>query len=189
MENKKTSKGFSVPAWLRLTIISLVAAIGLATTNMLTKDIIAQHASEHTAEALRALMPNAQKFVSQKLPEGSNLLNYSIAQDGDTVLGYIAITSVQGYGGPIEVITAVDTDFKIIGINVGGSEFAETAGLGSLAKEEPFTSQFIGLSTPVTLRSQGGDNTIDAIASATITTLAVTNAVNNTVEEIQKMQE
>ena len=49
----------------------------------------------------------------------------------------------------------------------------ETAGLGQLAMEEEFTSQFIGKSAPLTL----GDG-IDAISGATITSQAVVDAAN-----------
>ena len=49
----------------------------------------------------------------------------------------------------------------------------ETAGLGQLAMEEEFTSQFIGKSAPLTL-----DDGIDAISGATITSQAVVDAAN-----------
>ena len=57
----------------------------------------------------------------------------------------------------------------------------ETAGLGQLAMEEEFTSQFIGKSAPLTL----GDG-IDAISGATITSQAVVDAAN---EKYLKMGE
>ena len=50
----------------------------------------------------------------------------------------------------------------------------QTAGLGQKCAEEAFTAQFIGKSAPLTL----GDG-IDAVASATITSQAVVDAVNS----------
>lgn len=189
MESNITVKKFSVPAWLRLTLISLVAAVSLAATNLLTKDIIALHASEHTQMVMAALVPGASSFVKQTLAADSPLQNLTVAKKGDDTLAYIATSVKQGYAGPIEILTAVDTNHVILGISVGGSEFAETAGLGSLAKEEPFTSQYIGLSAPITLSKEGGDNTIDAISGATITSTAVTDGVNESIAAIKEAEQ
>jgi electron transport complex protein RnfG len=73
----------------------------------------------------------------------------------------------------------VDNDGVITGISVGGSSFSETAGLGARAKEAWFAEQYIGKASPIALTKDGGE--IDAITSATITSRAVTTAVNNAV--------
>ena len=49
MANKKKS----MPAWLVLTIISIVAALGLSLTHLATKDIIAKRAADETDGAER----------------------------------------------------------------------------------------------------------------------------------------
>lgn len=104
---------------------------------------------------------------------------YRAGYQGRTT-GYAVQQTVQGYGGPIEVITAVDTAGVIQGISVGGADFRETEGLGAKAKEPDFTEQFRSKQLPVALGSQ-----IDAIAGATVTSQAVVDAVNLTLTRIQ----
>ena len=90
-------------------------------------------------------------------------------------------TTVKGYGGEIVVTVGVDGDSTITGINVGGENFSETAGLGALAKEPAFTDQFAGKTVPLKLvkgSAEKGDDTIDAISGATITSTAVNGGVN-----------
>ncbi|MBE5786465.1 MAG: FMN-binding protein [Clostridiales bacterium] len=107
---------------------------------------------------------------------------------GEALVGYVAQVTVQGFGGPVEVIVGVDTDLTLTGVSVGGSSFAETAGLGAKAKDKAFTDQFIGKTVPVTVIKAGGkaaDNTVDALTSATITSNAVAGAVNTAASHVK----
>ena len=100
---------------------------------------------------------------------------------GDEVVGYVAQATVQGFGGPVEVVVGVDTNLILTGISVGGGNFSETAGLGAKAKDTAFTDQFKGKSAPISVIKAGGkatESTVDAITSATITSNAVAGAVN-----------
>ena len=60
-------------------------------------------------------------------------------------------------------------------MTVGGEGFAETAGLGAKAQEAEFTDQFLGKAGPFTY----GENGVDAIAGATVTSTAVLEALNS----------
>ncbi|MBE5771825.1 MAG: FMN-binding protein [Clostridiales bacterium] len=107
---------------------------------------------------------------------------------GDTLVGYVAQITTQGFGGPIEVIAGLDTEMVITGISVGGSNFSETAGLGAKAKDAAFTDQFVGKPAPVKVIKAGGtpaDNTVDAITAATITSNAVAGAVNQIADFVE----
>ena len=73
----------------------------------------------------------------------------------------------------------VDDSGAIIAMTVGGDQFAETKGLGAKAREESFTSQFIGKKGTVAL---GTD--VDAISGATITTEAVVKGVNEALKAL-----
>lgn len=108
---------------------------------------------------------------------------YTGLKDGQ-VTGYVAQTTVQGFGGPVEVIAGIDAQQMITGISVGGSNFAETAGLGAKSKDVSFTSQFAGKTAKETIGvkkagEQKGDNDIDAITAATITSGKVAGGVND----------
>jgi len=105
---------------------------------------------------------------------------YTVLRGGQP-LGYAVKQTVQGYGGPIEVIVGLRPDRMLAGIHVGGADFKETEGLGAKAKEPAFTDQFIGKSVPLTL---GED--IDAISGATVTSQAVVDAVNSAAQSMEQ---
>ena len=94
---------------------------------------------------------------------------------------------MQGYGGPIEVTVGLLLDGTIAGVSIGGTDFAETAGLGARVKEEWFGAQFTGMSAPVALVKDGGE--VDAVSSATISSTAVTSAVNAACEVLSDLME
>ncbi|NMD39081.1 MAG: FMN-binding protein, partial [Christensenellaceae bacterium] len=176
MANKKKS----MPAWLVLTIITIVAALGLSLTHLATKDIIAKRAADEKNQALIALVPDADTFDDMEIPEGLALDSFDAAKKDGALLAYLAQTTVQGYGGPIEVITAMDTEYKLLGISVGGSDFAETAGLGSKVQEPDFVDQYKGIVAPVKMNSD-----VDQVSGATISSNAVNKGVNSAVENVK----
>ena len=74
----------------------------------------------------------------------------------------------------------MEPDLLLRGIRVGGSDFKETEGLGSKAKEPDFTDQFQGKQPPLTL---GQD--IEGISGATITSTAVVEGTNQAVDTLK----
>ena len=166
-----------LPAWLVLTVICVVAAALLAGTNLMTKDVIAENANRAKMETLGKLLPDAKTFEDD--PESG----ISIGKDGDgNPVGYALAAVTQGFGGEVETTVAARPDGTINGISVGGSNFAETAGLGARAKEPEFQAQFAGKTAPVALKKDGGE--IDALSGATITSRAVVKGVNQAMEGI-----
>ena len=165
-----------IPAWLVLTVICIVAAVLLAATNLATKDVIAANAQREAMETLGKLLPDATAF--ETLESG-----ISVGKDGaGNVVGYALASATQGFGGEVETTVAARPDGVINGISVGGSNFAETAGLGARAKEPEFQAQFAGKSAPVALTKDGGE--IEALSGATITSRAVIKGVNQAMEGI-----
>ncbi|MBR2822958.1 MAG: FMN-binding protein [Clostridia bacterium] len=166
-----------IPAWLVLTVICVVAAALLAATNLATKDVIAANAQREAMETLGKLLPDAAAFETL---EDSGI---SVGKDGSgSVIGYAAAAVTQGFGGEVETTVAARVDGTINGISVGGSNFAETAGLGARAKEPEFQAQFAGKRAPVALTKDGGR--IEALSGATITSRAVVKGVNEAMEQI-----
>lgn len=171
-----------------LSVICLIISLALAVTNLVTADRIAEMDKKNSEEAMAALLPSAKydevdldavlPDTSSFSPDGAQLF---IAQDGDTVNGYIVINSVKGYGGDIKVMTAISTDKKIIGVNILSAS-DETPGLGQNVTKENFYSQFVGKSENITLVKSGAvpeNNEIDAVAGATISSTAVKNCIND----------
>ncbi len=169
-------------AWIVLGLIAVIAAVCLAATNEITKDIIAEQGVVAAEEARRALVPEADAFEAAELAEGAAVDSLYTGLKGGKPVGYVAQITVQGFGGPVEITAGTDTAGTLTGIRVGGQSFAETAGLGAKAKDAKFTDQFEGKTAPLAI----GD-TIDAITAATITSSAVVRGVNTAIDEIGKV--
>jgi Na+-translocating ferredoxin:NAD+ oxidoreductase subunit G len=165
------------PPFAILTFISLIAALMLALTNSVTVGPIAAASAKAADEARVSVLPAAETFEALTGDSAVDALYRGLA--GGATVGYTATITANGYGGPVEVTVGIDVNGAITGLNVGGSKFAETAGLGAKAKEPAFTGQFIGKQPPLTLKQD-----VDAISGATITSAAVTNAVNTAAQAV-----
>lgn len=101
------------------------------------------------------------------------------AKADDVFYGYVVESiSAKGYGGKIVLYVGVTADGTVGGVSI--TEISETPGLGMEAPSV-LVPQFAGRKvTEFTYTKKGAvaENEVDAISSATITTRAVTNAVN-----------
>ena len=164
-----------------LVVICLVSALLLASFNLLTKDPIQQNSQRAAEETRTRMLPIASSFEPMEVTEGSNMdsVYQGLDASGEPV-GYVIQTTVNGYGGEVVVTLGMDMDSVITGVDVGGENFSETPGLGALAKEPEFTQQYIGKKVPLTLvkgNEPKGENTIDAISGATVTSTAVNGGI------------
>ena len=176
-------------AWLALGLITLVAGLMLSMTNEVTKDRIEQQKIDAQVQARKDVLPAAETFEAIQMENLAPLTELYAGKAGDEVVGYVGMASPTGYGGPVQVIAGVDAQGRVTGVAVGGSGtgFAETAGLGAKAQDPAFMNQFSGKQTPlraVKSAADRGDNTIDAITAATITSNTVTGAVNNIASKV-----
>jgi len=97
-------------------------------------------------------------------------------------------TSGKGYGGDVGLIVAVDvaTD-KIYGVGV--TTHTETAGLGSMAKDDPsFSAQFAGQPILESIKVSGDGGMINALSGATITSRAVCAAASQAGETYKSLK-
>ena len=94
------------------------------------------------------------------------------------MVGYALSVSSKGFGGEITFALGLTTGGEITGISF--TQIAETAGLGMKATEPDFKDQFNGKSGSLTLvkGAATAENEISAITGASITSNAVTDAVN-----------
>lgn len=96
-----------------------------------------------------------------------------------TLYGYVVeAISGKGYGGRIVLYVGVAADGTVCGVSI--TEISETPGLGMEASNV-LVPQFAGKQVEKFVYTKTGassENEVDAITSATITTKAVTNAVN-----------
>ncbi len=169
-----------LPAWIVLTVISLVAALALGATYNGTKDRIATQEAEKAVAVRQELLPAAADFKLLTAEDETEV--YQGLDANGASVGYVSVGTVTGFGGPVEVTVGMDDEGTIAGVRVGGSNFSETAGLGAKSKEPAFYEQFAGLAYPVDLVKNGGE--VDAITAATITSSAVVRGVNDTAKYI-----
>lgn len=151
-----------------LCVICVIITGALAATNGITASLIEQTAQEIRETARKELVPDAKSFTPV---EGIAVENVSDIYLSDT--GYAVITcSAKGYGGPITVMVAFDAEGTVERIKI--TEQTETQGLGSKIVTDPdFQASFSGLpAEPFHVTD------IDAISGATISSKAVTAAVN-----------
>lgn len=165
-----------VPA-IVLLLISGVAALLLGLVNDVTKDVIAGREREETAAAMRQVMQDAAEFSEEKTAEDGTLYYEALSADG-SVCGYVFTTSGKGYGGEIRVMTGVGADGTVTGIAFLSID--ETPGMGMKAQNDDFKNQYNGKSGTLGVSKTGASETeIQAITGATITSKAVTGAVND----------
>ena len=163
-----------------LTVICLVVSAALAATNEVTKAKIAEIDAAAATQAMEALIPES---TYQKV-EGEN--DFYIAKSGDKINGYIITNSAKGYGGDVKVMTAFDDAGTVIGVNIL-SVADETPGLGQNVTKENFYNQYKGKNEKLTVVKNGAkDGEINAVTGATITSRAVTTAINDSMDMLQK---
>ena len=177
-----------------LTLITLVAGFGLGYVYEITKEPIAQMEEKTKLDAYRSVFPQASDFANiEDISESAASAVASAGISGVDIdsavraldasqneLGYIInATSHEGYGGDITISLGVDSSGKVTGMEI--LKISETAGLGMKAKDSRFKDQFRDKAVTQFSYTKSGatsDFEIDAISGATITTKAVTNAVN-----------
>lgn len=176
---------------LILTVITLIAGLALAAVYQVTKEPIRQAEAAAALRAYEAVFPGGEFEELPLAPfdgaaygiadaQGVTVEKIVAARQGGTLLGYaLTVTSPNGYGGDITVAVGVRTDGTLNGISIISQ--GETAGLGATCAEDSFTSQFAGIPGGTVVWTKTGKkepNEIDAISGATVTTRAVTAAVN-----------
>lgn len=184
---------------LVLFAITLILGACLGGVYGVTKEPIATAAMAAKETAYRTVLPAAASFESDDLTEVLQKANEEIAglgygkvtvdecvtgvDAGGSAIGHVVTaTSKDGYGGEITISVGLDGEGAVTGIEF--LTIGETAGLGMNAKEPEWKSQFTGKnvdSFTVTKSGAGSDNEINAISGATITSNAVTGAVNGAV--------
>ena len=167
-----------------LFLICVIVAAALAGTNLLTKDKIAEQAALKAEESRKLALIDADSFE----PAAEN--EYYVGKSGGKIVGYVFETSAKGYGGDVDVMTGISTDGKITGVILLDHE--ETPGLGANAEKEDFRAQFLQ-DVPETLLKlvkyqapQPGE--VEAMTGASMTSRAVTDAVNQAVSQYRKIQ-
>lgn len=183
-----------------LFVITLIAGLILGFVYELTKEPIRIQQEKAIQEACAAVFESAAQFqefsympdeaLQQELAETGVELGtvYQAMGEDGSLLGYvIRTTSTEGYGGDIVLYMGVTLDGTLN--NVSFLEISETAGLGMKA-DKVLTPQLQNKKVSQFTYTKTGsksDSELDAISGATITTKAVTNAVNGGLKAAEKL--
>ena len=193
---------------LILTAITLVAGLALGAVQYITAAPIEKANKAALEEAYKSVFPDAASFEdyadfdeaavneyvhSTDVGTDDDITAISVAKDASgSDIGYVfTVVTHKGYGGDITLTVGIDSASGTMnGYSI--TDIGETPGLGMKSTEEKFMSEFRGIpmdisSYTVTKSSPAGDGEIEAISGATITSRAVTNAVNAVMHYYQVM--
>jgi len=159
---------------LFLTITVCISVIALSLINSITEEKIEEAKQQAIDDMLKEQFP---EMDDSELDDDIGV--YTI-RSGDTVVGYAFMTEAGGYGGPIEILVALENttlaEDAIVLRGISIISHTETPGLGAKIEELSFSGQFKGINVnDVALTANGGK--IDAISGATISSEAVVDAV------------
>lgn len=171
---------------LILFLITAISALLLAYVNDITAPLIAANEEKSIQEALRVVMPDADSFEQKEAGADAKAAEekydskitelYDAKKDGETI-GICAIVETKGYDTGLQSAIGVGADGAVTGVEIIAHQ--ETPGLGAHAEDDEFRSQYTGKSGEISVvKSSAGENEINAISGATITSDGVTRAVN-----------
>lgn len=167
---------------LILLIITVVSAALLGITNDITSVIIQEKSIEANLAYMKEIVTDADEFQmvdDLNMEENEDIEEvYEAFKSGDSI-AYIIKSVTSGYGGDITQLIGIDKDGTIIGVRVVSQD--ETPGLGDRITGDDFIDKFTGKSTANQLqvvKSAGGDDTIESISGATISSEAAVKGVN-----------
>ncbi|MGB8453040.1 MAG: RnfABCDGE type electron transport complex subunit G [Anaerocolumna sp.] len=196
-ETKMNKKSTIIKDALILFVITLIAGFALGFVHEITLPAIEAQKLQTKLNAYRTVFPEASDFLEDetltlqtkdaaKVLEPKGLTNITIdealiaADESGNKLGYVVVVTTQeGYGGAITLSLGYAMDGTVKGMEI--LSMNETAGLGAKAKGKDFKIQFADKKVKefaYTKTGATGDNEIDALSGATITTRAVVNATN-----------
>ena len=171
---------------IKLCVITLIAGLLLGIVYNVTKAPIAAQEEKTKQEAYKAVFKDAAKFDTVKLDQkdvaavlkkndlGQNTISEVVkaVDKNGKELGYVfSVTNPEGYGGDVSLSVGVRDDGTVNGYET--LSISETAGLG-MKKADKFEVVKDG-------SGKNDDSKVDAISGATITSRAVTSAVNSCV--------
>ncbi len=170
---------------LFLLITCAIVGLGVSYTNALTAPIIAESERLAQEQGLMEVYSDAEEIKDETEKylgsEDSVLKQVNVAYKAGKAVGVIYTVESKGFGGNIKTLVGFDiTSNTITSIKV--LSHSETAGLGAKATEPWFAERFQGKSASTDLEvvknAPQGENEVQAITAATITSKAVTSGVN-----------
>lgn len=170
---------------LVLTVICVFSGGVLGWVNGLTAPVIEEQRELAKQRSLQKALPAATAFVAEPSIQKDLVQSgvtgivevYRAYHEGEEE-GFVFILDQRGYAGPIRMAVGVTRSGNLSALTVISQ--SETPGLGAKIKNDQFLTQpaFRGVKIGDKLAVKKDKGTVDAIASATISSRAVVNGVN-----------
>lgn len=214
--DKKKSGNTLVHDTIALTIITLVAGVLLGGVYTMTEKPIEEQNAKTKAEAYAAVYEGAEFVEDSNITKDLEKYNEDLAagnvqKSGETLsdvvisevmkaqvdgadAGYVVTCLAKGYGGSVTLALGIDGEGAVKGIQIMDCS-NETPGLGQNSTNSDWNSQYVGMDTTQEIAvvkdgtGSAESGTINAISGATITSKAVTRAVNGTLNFIASLSE
>ena len=158
-------------------IVAPILAIVIAAVVLFGGKAVLSSTAETNVEIARnkimlALLPGSSSFAPEEFDAAENTAIKSVFKAEN---GYVIESTAYGYNGDIVLMVGVSNEGKVTGVVV--KDLQETRGLGADALTDvPFLAQYL---------LTGGDaevgTNVDALTGATVSSKAVTKAVNSAV--------
>ena len=169
---------------LKLLAITIVAGLLLGAVNYITKEPIAEQEIAAANAARSQCFPQASSFEESdvELPEEYGIINsvYTALDENGNDIGITVGVTTKGFNAGLNMTIGISSQGNVTGVVIGTNE--ETPGLGANAAKPDFIDQYKDVpyepALVVVKVDPAADNEIQAIAGATITSRAVTDAVN-----------
>lgn len=159
--------------------ICVVVALLLGIVNSITEPIITRMQKEKTAAAMAQVLP-ADDYEEMAFTYENVAAMYRAISGGEQI-GYVVEVKASGFGGAMSLVVGVDMDGKVTSVAV--TDHSETKNIGTkVADDASVLGRFAGMSGTITVNT--GENRFDAVSGATVTSKAVTAAVNTALNAV-----
>ncbi len=177
-----------------LTLIGVVCAALLAFVDQKTRVPIEEYKKAGKIEGAKTLFPGfdndpvKDRVVIKEGPKDS-VIFYRFMKHRVQMGAAFTVVAPSGYGGPIEVLVAVDSAAAIRGIDILSHQ--ETEGLGSKVTLPFFKNQFTGksINDPTNWAVEKDGGPFRQVTGATISSRAVTTAIAGGLEVLESYRD
>ena len=166
--------------------ICTVVALLLGLINSVTSPIISQLQKEKTDAAMRKVL-FAENYEQLEYSAQNVSAMYRAVSGGEQV-GYVVEVTGSGFGGAMKLVVGVDMTGAVTGVAV--TKHSETSGVGTkVTDSQSVLERFIGMDGAITVVKNeadvnGNENCVVAVAGATVSSRAVTAAINTALEAV-----
>ncbi|MFA5676668.1 MAG: FMN-binding protein [Christensenellales bacterium] len=172
----------------KLLLITIIAAAMLGYVYSITYEPIELQTRNKSNEARFAVFPDAASFEArtEDIPEQYRIIQsvYTALDADGKALGITADVITKGYSPDMNLTIGLGADGFVKGVILGAHK--ETPGLGAKAADSSFIGLYTGKPTdnPLTVVKNPPSEKyeIEAISGATVTSKAITQAVNTVID-------